>query len=431
MVSSSKKKRGQQRKAARSTASNNNNNNNNTNLYQSAFGSPLPNSPAVLRAHNAAAALIASQFAKDIKRANNDATHALVTGDTHITPSFSNSGILLSVLNFLKRCQDETFHNVLTSVQGNLGSPSMWICVLEKVIELEPSCTLQIAENIGPLVSSMCNDTERLFFKSNKHWRESILHFAKLLFEIVFEGKKEVVEIMIKHEGFLSFVVQCSFWGEEHRPDIVEVLSVKNVHIHIDDELGAIVGTGRAIMKIMAMDNNHEDSELLEVIGMMPIVSKVYNPSCTISFVEGFVRRLNISEWDDGEFRVLHQLIVDGDCVDRGLIKEVIGLCLNACTAEVEYTQAVYLTMLPCTMMFPGTNMKKKHPNDTRVAFAIRAGLIEVCLGFIEYFGGHETYGIKIDRLSMFDSVGTILKSVYDISLHQKTAKAIDNKNGW
>ena len=51
-----------------------------------------------------------------------------------------------------------------------------------------------------------------------------------------------------------------------------------------------------------------------------------------------------------------------------------------------------------------------------------------MCLGIIEYFGGHESFDIKIDRLSMFDSISTILKTVYDISLHQKTAKAINNK---
>lgn len=40
---------------------------------------------------------------------------------------------------------------------------------------------MQIAENISPLVQCFCNDTDRIFFKSNKHWNEGIKSFVELI----------------------------------------------------------------------------------------------------------------------------------------------------------------------------------------------------------------------------------------------------------
>ena len=57
------------------------------------------------------------------------------------------------MLNFLKRCENETFHRVMNSAsKGDLVSPVTWIEILMRAEELEPSCSLQIAANIGPLV---------------------------------------------------------------------------------------------------------------------------------------------------------------------------------------------------------------------------------------------------------------------------------------
>ena len=98
---------------------------------------------------------------------------------------FENSGILSFVLDTLKLCEVKTFDKVMAALSlrggGDSTSPSTWIKVLLKAHQFEPRCRLQIAQNIGPLVSCMCGDTKRVFFKSNKHWRQSILPFVELI----------------------------------------------------------------------------------------------------------------------------------------------------------------------------------------------------------------------------------------------------------
>ena len=57
--------------------------------------------------------------------------------------------------------------------------------------------------------------------------------------------------------------------------------------------------------------------------------------------------------------------------------------------------------------------------SDTRVSFVIRAGVVEMCLGFIERFGVDNT---------LYDVIHETLKCIYSISLHTKSAKAIKSK---
>ena len=100
-----------------------------------------------------------------------------------------HSLVLLNTLlyHFLDKCEDYTFDKVLADRRildsltrdaiksggdlQDLQSPLLWIKVLCRAAELEPSCQVDIAVSIDPLVRCMGNDTERLFFKSNKSGR--------------------------------------------------------------------------------------------------------------------------------------------------------------------------------------------------------------------------------------------------------------------
>ena len=121
-----------------------------------------------------------------VRGGNNYATKKLTT-TLHSVAGFSyeHSGALPAILEFLNRCEDETFEGIMNSVGGDLKSPSLWIQILVTATFVEPSCKLQIAENIGPLVSCMINDADRLLFKGNKHWREGIVPFINLVVNVM------------------------------------------------------------------------------------------------------------------------------------------------------------------------------------------------------------------------------------------------------
>jgi len=101
-------------------------------------------------------------------------------------------------------------------ISKKLRSPALWIDILVNADKYEPSCRLDIAQNIGPLVRCMCNDTERLFFNSNKHWREGIVSFVKLIHGMIHKdlderGKKEVIEALLNHEGVMCWLASPAY----------------------------------------------------------------------------------------------------------------------------------------------------------------------------------------------------------------------------
>ena len=157
MVSSSKKKRGQQRKIAKRDR-----------IPDIVFVSQDDGSAKIHPEHR--------KYILPAIQAGSNVAEALA--HNHVTNfSLEDSGVISAVLDFLRRCEDESFIKVVRTndITANLKTPSKWIGILNKAAMHEPSCMLQIAENIGPLVRCMCNDTTRLFFKSSKHWNESIV----------------------------------------------------------------------------------------------------------------------------------------------------------------------------------------------------------------------------------------------------------------
>jgi len=130
------------------------------------------------------------------------------------------------VLNFLKRCEDETFDKVISDVGGNLKTPTTWLKVIESAVINDDCEEEKIVQNIGPLVRCMCNDTTRLFFKSNKHWTEAIPIFAELILHMI-GFCNNVDTLFLHHEGLLSTIVQWGFW-ESHRPDIAMELKAED-----------------------------------------------------------------------------------------------------------------------------------------------------------------------------------------------------------
>ena len=349
---------------------------------------------------------------------------------------YEESGILSIVLDFLKRCENEMFLRVIRrkgkqdklthTTSGDLSSPELWITILLNADANEPSCRLEIANSIGPLMKSMCNDTERLFFKSNKYWIESIGSFACLIWHLIYEAadrkwgdfscppnpKNKILEALIQHEGFLRSIVQWGFWDKEHRPDLFK--------LNIEGFCSQIANWGNEATLLLAdYAANEGNVRALETIASTPIVSRDYDPTCMVSCVEGLLRLMktsvdrNNANWIKHHILAIEKLIIDAGCVDKGVISELMDYGLNYAK---DYKTAQSVSEIAASML-----QSNGQPSDTRIAFAIRAGIIEMCLHFIERFGGVQSF--------MEDfSVKKILMSVHMILLHEKAAKAIRSK---
>ena len=145
--------------------------------------------------------------------------------------SLERSGVISAILDLLQHCENTTLGKMNASVSGNLKTPSTWVRLLWKASVVEPNCQLQIAQNIGPLVRCMCDDTKRLFFRSNKHWGESIYPFEGLICKLLEKSiesretgggnKRKIINILLlKHGGLLQTIVQWGFWGKNIVPTL-------------------------------------------------------------------------------------------------------------------------------------------------------------------------------------------------------------------
>ena len=444
MVSSSKKKRGKQRKAAKQQQT--------TGAAASTPQTNLdPNDISLIYdpqgatyyhpTHHKLAALY-------VQKADNQTTEAMISltdkdlpihGISYPNISLVQSGIVSTVLNFLGRCEHETFDKVLidarghvftldgsliTNVGGDLETPSTWIKVLMRAAELEPSCMLQIVESIGPLVSCMCNDMTRLFFQSNKHWREGVAQFAMLVLSILMKTANNdedpangtIVEALLHHQGLLTSIVQWGYWVEERRPDISKELN---------NDMPCIVRLGRVMTEMLLRDayklSNKNISSRIQAIGITPIVNKEHNPNCMVSYTAEKVRLAKIKQDKNSLTTVL--VLIEESCVDKDIISEVIDLGMNV----TDFNTVPFVFLLSNAMVCQYES-RYKCPNDTRVAFAIREGLIEMCLTLVKRFWENDSVAGNYGEISLSNYIQAVFDLVHKVSLHQKTAKAIRSK---
>ena len=419
MVLSSKKKRGKRRKAAKNAAAANSDNN-----LDDQFGL------MTIDKQGNKEMLTPSKFIEFIQMGQTNMTEMLSNPDI-ITDMYGRKQIMVgavpAILGFLQRCEDETFKDVNASVANfpySMETPSLWIKALSTMYELEPSCRIQISRDIGPLVRCMCNDTVRLFFKSNKHWTESIESFVGLIDTILMDtcsrsnGSDDILfDTALQHEGLLRTIIQWGFW-DDCRPDITKVLETNTCT--------KIVNLGRCLAKLVILDGfigplTEEHKRWLLGIGTTPIISKQYDPNSTISYVEGLIRKMKTTN-DIKFIYAAEDLVVDADCVDKGVITELISYGISYASID----RAAEVLNMSVSMLFRGINYslipEKNLPNDTRTAFAIRAGLLDMCLTFVENCWRGS------DNKVLFNKIGNIFSHVNDISLHKKTAKAIRSK---
>ena len=139
----------------------------------------------------------------------------------------------------------------------------------------------------------------------------------------------------------------------------------------------------------------------MKLVGTTPVVSRDYDPNCKTSYVVGLIRCMKTNERDSIQFDALANLIVDAGCVDKGVITEMIDWGLNY-VADLNDALGVAQLSYDMLLKLNVSNEEKWFTNDTRIAFAIRAGLLlEMCLGFIEQFERNRSWKLKRRRMSV------------------------------
>ena len=189
-----------------------------------------------------------------------------------------------------------------------------------------------------------------------------------------------------------------------------------------------IIFLSKRVMELLLNGLNGMEAEsrprLLE-IGATPIVNKDHDPNCMTSYTAELVGRLknHVHAGDfTSVFSTVQRLIRDGDCVDKVVIEHVIDLGLNH---VVNYKDSIKVGLLLLEVINKGSAINN-YTSDTRTAFAIRTGLIEMCLNFIKRFADHESFWDD-SGLHMHGLIVCMFQSISRVSLHQKTAKAIES----
>jgi len=261
--------------------------------------------------------------------------------------------------------------------------------------------------------------------------------FVELIYKLLRSniGKHEneeknlvIIEALLKYDGLLTSIVQWGYWDAEHRPDIVDEL--------VNNECETIVRLGRDASICLVADaiQTKGDSNILsnkfknrlQAMGMTPIVGKAYDPNCMISYTAGVLQqgKAGTEDWVAYAFTILRFLVTEADCVDKNIISEVIDTGLEYMD---DYDSASNVAIISYSMILEDSRMDKGYPSDTRTAFAVRSGLIEMCLNFIGRYDSQ--ISLSDGCASMFcKTISSILTAVHSLSLHQKTAKAIRSK---
>ena len=333
-------------------------------------------------------------------------------GDTHVfQQELLDKGLVTTIFSLLNQCGEISFPGLLNKVNGDLRSPLMWVHFLMEACDINDDWALQIAENIGPFINCMCNDRSRLLFKSREYWHKNIMALTGLLLDLL--GRDRASNILLQNKVLVESIIQWNFWAT-HRLDIFEeakILLEGDLEFTVHDN--DFVRSVRGLLKCVLVDDRNgffEDRSALGVIGETPAVNREHDPTCKVSFAVGVIHLLKEerSEW---YFTILNNLICRADCVDKTIIREVIDYGLNFTTSCDEAVRVLRL-ILGCIT----TGSGNKIPSDSRVAVAIKAGLIQLCLDLTTKF---------LQDKGAISFLECILKHCYRVSLHKKSARAI------
>jgi len=307
----------------------------------------------------------------------------------------------------------------------------------------------------------MCDDTKRLFFKSNKYWHEAVPPFLSLLSNLLRPSSGDVssnvsteaavvYDILLQSEGSFESIVQMHFWSS-YRPDLLKEyesyhfsVGIKKLETFAHDVIRIVICIGKK------RHVNKNDGELIPSISQdlmtltkkivkTPVVSRAYDPECNVYFVVGMIRMLKNVNLDDSVNRkcyfetlvlVFTTLMFSADCIDNDVIVEVIDLGRNFTTNIDDAESILKLSLSTIVWRTQGKN----YPIDKRIAFAIKSGLLEMFFEFITRFAFDPAIQLRAcdptrdERDDLMVLLVSIAEFIQIVDLHRKTAKAIRDR---
>jgi hypothetical protein len=395
-----------------------------------------------------------TKIMKDISKCKKDAAKVLLTtlraGDCDsFRQGLIVNGLISVILGLLKQCEHKEFNEMVDKVKGNLQTPADWIDILACFCRFE-QCKLEIANGIQAVVRCLCDDTKRLFFKSNKYWHDAVTPFVRLVTGLLFSSDDSaskvtaatVVIILLQNKGFLESMVHRCFWTS-YRPDLVKEyeshqlsVDVKTLeaYAHIGIKNIIFIGLKRNVTETDAELNcltihevfSQDGLDLITNIAKTPVVNKAYDPECKVNYVVGKIRMLklvnSVDRWD--QFSILNCMFTfNADYVDNDVIADVIKLGRRF-TANIY--DAINILRLSYSMLVQKAQ-GNIYPIDKKIAFAIKSGLLEMCVEFITRF----ECGPSVDfsfRDTMIGCLVCIADLIQKVALHQNTSKAIRDR---
>jgi len=395
-----------------------------------------------------------AKFMKDFRKCKKGAVNLLLSNKLDELNSFQqallDNGLISVILGFLSQCEHEDFNHLVDKVKGNLRTPLDWMEILVYYSIFE-QCRVEIANGIQAVVRCLCDDTKRLFFKSNKYWHQALSHFVTLLSSLIGSldhsssevTASTVCHILLQNEGFLENMIQKTVWSL-YRPDIVkeqshhclsDIIFIESFARRVISNI-IFIGLERNVTETDAELNrltvheafSQDGLDLITTIAKTPVVSKAYDPECKVNYVLGMIRMLKLVNSVDrrDQLSFLNSMFAcNADYVDNGIIAEVIELG-SKFIADID--DAMSISELSYSMLVRKNAQGNVFPIDKRLAFAIKSGLLEMCVEFIMRFACDPTIqSIACDaqRNQLMEALVFIARFIYAVGFHQKTAKAI------
>ena len=317
-----------------------------------------------------------------------------------------DAGIVDVLLMFLGRICDVSFSKLKQEIGGDVQDWLYWLAILIHLSQSE-AVSVMVTPRIGPLVKAM---SKREFFRDKREAWHGTVNCVELINNLMNSDRNKAV--LAGYTQLLDFLVQSMFWTT-YRPDIIKDIAAHEKRG--SSQPGTLAKIHLVAIRSLYLLCQHSDpftkdgKSRLERIGTTSVVCQRHDKKNQLPFATGLLELIKNRKQDDRDvlFSILFELIGAG-CVDKRTILGLIELGSDVVRTSEHAAMtigALYVSLLG-----------EFKADDVRFAVAIKTGLFELCLGFLERFRGS-------DKLTM--AMEKILAAACPVSFELESSKAI------